>query len=165
MGSRDIFTAKIQRNRTRSGNKEIPKRRESFQSEPFQKPAPKRKAKIGPKYKPKPKVGVAPLPRLATVTPELIRALKHMSFHFCSTTDESVIKAFFRYHHHLPLLNPREHNAGVRPVPRIGNISPELLTALKHISEGFSLGFDMQILRGFFRYYGAGGSFTRRRSV
>lgn len=165
MKSRNIFTVEIQTNRTRSGNKKLPDRRDHFKSEPFQKPARKRKAKISPKYKPKPRGSVCPVPRLATVTPERIKALNQVSFHFCSVTDERVIRAFFPYHHHLPLLTPPEHNTGVRPVPRTGNTSPELLTALRYISEGYLLDFDKQVLRGFFRYCGAGGSFTRRRSV
>lgn len=65
----------------------------------------------------------------------------------------------------MALLSPPQHNAGVRPVPRTGNVSRELLGALKRVSEGAVGEGERGVVRGFFRYYGAGGSFTRRRSL
>lgn len=58
-----------------------------------------------------------------------------------------------------------ECNAGVRPVPRIGCLTEELLGALKGVEEGVVGERERRVLGGFFRYYGGGGGFVRRRSV
>jgi len=39
------------------------------------------------------------------------------------------------------------------PMPKIGSVSPELLTALDHMSNGFLLKSDARVIRDFFRYH------------